>query len=41
MHDFIESFAPHLSREIVTSVLSKDLSKELKRTLEKIDLPSY
>lgn len=41
MHDFIESFAPHLSREIVTSVLSKDVSKELKRTLEKIDLPSY
>ena len=41
MHDFIESFAPHLSREIVSKVLSKENTMELRLALDDIELPSY
>ena len=41
MFDFIESFAPHLTRELVEKVLSLSSAKERDELFEKIELPCY
>jgi LysR family cys regulon transcriptional activator len=39
MYDFIELFAPHLTREVVESAFSKSSRAELEDLFNEIDLP--
>lgn len=41
MYEFIEQFAPHLTREVVNEALTRTSRIELEELFESIDLPTY
>ncbi len=41
MYDFIEDFAPHLTRELVTEAFSRHTKAELDEIFSTLDLPTY
>jgi len=41
MYDFIQRFAPHLTKELVDEVISRPIRSELEELFAKIDLPVY
>ena len=41
MYDFIESFAPHLSKEIVESAIQSGNKEQLDEVFSEIDIPTY
>jgi len=41
MYDFIEAFAPHLTRERIEEVLQCATRAEVEALFESVDLPTY
>lgn len=41
MYDFIQRFAPHLTKDLVDEVISRPIRSELEELFAKIDLPVY